>query len=135
MNSFLASTLIQVCFFMGSFLLSTILIRFFIIRVQRKAEIETTPKDTQEQAATTKKKPNKVWLKDTGFWIGFFEHIVIFVFVANKEFSALAIIFGAKEFVRKEDIVKNPAYYLLGTLINFGIALLAIELYLKIYHG
>ena len=65
--------------------------------------------------------------RDLGFWIGFFEHVIIFVFVMNREFSALAIIFGAKEFVRKEEIKANPAYYLLGTLINFGIALIMVE--------
>ena len=60
---------------------------------------------------------------DTGFWIGFFEMLLIFVFVMHKEFSAIAIIFAAKEFVRKEKIADNPTYYLLGTLINLGIGI------------
>jgi hypothetical protein len=55
---------------------------------------------------------------DTGFWIGFFEMLLIFVFVMLKEFSAIAIIFAAKEFVRKDKIADNPTYYLLGPL-NF----------------
>jgi len=31
---------------------------------------------------------------------------------------------AAKEFVRREKIEKNPAYYLLGTLINLATAIL-----------
>lgn len=59
-----------------------------------------------------------------GFWIGFFETILVFVFVFHQEFSALAIIFAAKEFVRKEKIVADPGYYLLGTLVNLSSAVL-----------
>lgn len=59
-----------------------------------------------------------------GFWIGFFETILVFVFVYHDEFSALAIIFAAKEFVRKEKIAANPGYYLLGTLANLASAVL-----------
>ena len=75
------------------------------------------------------------WFTDIGFWIGFFETMIIFVFVMNKEFSGLALIFGAKEFVRKEEIKKDPAYYLLGTLINLGISLVIIEIALNIISG
>ena len=44
-------------------------------------------------------------------------------FVCAEELGALAIIIGAKEFVRKENIQKDPSYYLLGTLINVSVAL------------
>lgn len=74
---------------------------------------------------------NLDWWSDIGFWIGLFETIIIFVFVLNKEFSGLALIFGAKEFVRKEEIKEDPTYYLLGTLINFGVSLLIIEIALQ----
>ncbi|MCX6251602.1 MAG: hypothetical protein NTX61_12715 [Bacteroidetes bacterium] len=40
----------------------------------------------------------------------------------------MAIIFGAKEFVRKEDIKANPAYYLLGTFINFSVAIVFVQI-------
>ncbi len=105
-------------FFLLSLIISSILIRKGIPRLKKKA----APGDKQE------KQEHPPLLRDIGFWIGFFEHVIIFVFVMNKEFSALAIIFGAKEFVRKEDIKANPAYYLLGTLINFGIALTMVEI-------
>src|SRR5262249_19753224 len=62
--------------------------------------------------------------RNLGFWIGSFETILVFVFVFHDEFSALAIIFAAKEFVRKEKIVSDPGYYLLGTLANLSIAVL-----------
>ena len=62
--------------------------------------------------------------RNLGFWIGCFETVLIFVFVFHDEFSALAIIFAAKEFVRKEKILADPGYYLLGTLANLSIAVL-----------
>lgn len=70
--------------------------------------------------------------KGIGFWIGLFETMIIFVFVLNREFGGLAIIFGAKEFVRKEEITKDPTYYLLGTLVNFGISLVVLQIALNI---
>ena len=76
-------------------------------------------------------KHNLNWWSDIGFWIGFFETIIIFLFVLNKEFSGLALIFGAKEFVRKEEIKEDPTYYLLGTLINLGVSLLIVEIALQ----
>ncbi|MFQ5865252.1 MAG: hypothetical protein ACE5IW_08510 [bacterium] len=63
-------------------------------------------------------------LKSTGFWIGFCETLLIFAFVYAEELGGLAIIIGAKEFVRKEKIREYPSYFLLGTLINFSIALI-----------
>jgi len=59
-----------------------------------------------------------------GFWIGAFEAILVFVFVFHAAFSALAIIFAAKEYVRREKAAKDPAYYLLGTLVNVALAVL-----------
>jgi hypothetical protein len=100
--------------FLLSLIISTVLIRKGIPKLKKSI--------VQEPAQKAK------LFRDLGFWIGFFEHIIIFVFVINKEFSALAIIFGAKEFVRKEEIKANPAYYLLGTLINFGVALIMVEI-------
>jgi len=44
------------------------------------------------------------------------------------EFGGLALIFGAKEFVRKEEIRRDPTYYLLGTVVNFATALVILEM-------
>jgi hypothetical protein len=59
-----------------------------------------------------------------GLWIGVCEILIVFPLVCYGEFGALAIIFGAKEYVRKEKIQKDPAHYLLGTLVNLSIAIL-----------
>jgi hypothetical protein len=64
-------------------------------------------------------------LRAAGFWIGFCETLLIFVLVFAEAYSALAIIVGAKEFVRKDKIEENPSFYLLGTLANLTTAILA----------
>lgn len=110
--------LIIIAGFSVSLLLSSVIIRSSLPRFHRKE------KEKQEKIAHS----STSWYKDLGFWIGFFETLIIFVFVAHKEYSGLAIIFAAKEFVRKEEIRKAPVYYLLGTLINFGVALLLAEI-------
>jgi len=110
--------------FVFSLICSSILIRFGIPLL--KPYTSQIPDSTK----ISRKKVN--WWSDIGFWIGFFETLIIFVFVVNKEFSGLALIFGAKEFVRKEEIIKDPAYYLLGTIINLGISLVVIEIALDI---
>lgn len=100
--------------FLISFLIATFLIRWGIPKLQQERE-------TEEEADVSSKLFDYT---STGFWIGFFETLLVFVFVYESEYGALAIIIGAKEFVRKEKIQKNPSYYLLGTLINVSIALL-----------
>lgn len=64
-------------------------------------------------------------LKATGFWIGLCEMALIFALVFADALGALAIIIGAKEFVRKEKIQEDASYYLLGTLANLVIGLVA----------
>ncbi len=54
----------------------------------------------------------------------FFRFWCLFL-VAKAEYAALAIIIGAKEFVRKENIKTHPSYYLLGTLINLSVAVVS----------
>lgn len=62
--------------------------------------------------------------QSTGLWIGLTETILIFILVFAGAFNALAIIIGAKQFVRNEKIKLVPSYYLLGTLANLCIAVL-----------
>jgi hypothetical protein len=59
----------------------------------------------------------------SGFWFGFFETVLIFVFVIERQYAALAIIMAAKLYVRKERIAEDPVYHLLGTLINLAVAI------------
>ena len=89
---------------LASVLLSTLVIRLGLSRIR------------------TGPPPDSQGARSLGFWIGLSETVLAFVFVFHGEFGALAIIFAAKEFVRKEAVAKDPAYFLLGTLANLAIA-------------
>jgi len=103
--------------FLLSFFLTTFLIRWGIPRLEsgdnRTASLPESGSDSR-----------LFNLRSTGFWIGLCETLLVFAFVYQGQFGALAIIVGAKQFVRKDDIQRNPSYYLLGTLINISLALL-----------
>ncbi len=102
---------------LASFVISTLIIRLGIPRLHTSDG--EAPKALPESAST------KVFdIRATGFWIGFCETFLIFLLVIAGEFSALAIIIGAKEFVRNKAIIDNPSYYLLGTLANLAVAVL-----------
>lgn len=102
--------------FLVSFIIATLLIRLGI------PHLDSNGKSGKILPESRSAKPFDP--KSTGFWIGFCETLLVFVLVYREEFSALAIIIGAKEFVRKEKILENPSYYLLGTLINLSAAIL-----------
>lgn len=121
MSNYLIRAAIITVAFILSICISSIAIRYGLPLI-KDSKGERYPDGIQGAA-------NKwIWLFDIGFWIGFFETLIIFVFVLNKEFAGLALIFGAKEFVRKEKIKDDPTYYLLGTVMNFGISLLIIQI-------
>ena len=112
--------------FLSSFVLSTWIIRACIPKL--KAELVDTRTDTPGDALhvllTDGRLPESSqagrifdWAS-TGIWIGLCETFLIFILVFADAFSALAIIIGAKQFVRKENIRLVPSYYLLGTLAN-----------------
>jgi hypothetical protein len=61
---------------------------------------------------------------DTGVWIGLTEHFLIVTFVLVHEYTAVGLVFAAKEYVRSDKIRENPSYYLLGTLLNVSSAIL-----------
>lgn len=70
-------------------------------------------------------RPKRVFdWKSAGLWIGLCEVAIVFVLVLQSEYGALAVIFGAKEYVRKDRIKKDPAHYLLGTMANLALAIL-----------
>ncbi|MFQ6113460.1 MAG: hypothetical protein ACE5NG_05140 [bacterium] len=117
--------------FLISFLSSTLIIRIGIRKLRPETKCDkdddndrdsknVAPKGLPESSA----KPVIFDLKSTGFWIGFCETLLIFAFVYAHELGGLAIIIGAKEFVRKEKIREDPSYFLLGTLINTSLALI-----------
>jgi hypothetical protein len=102
--------------FIPAFLLATILIRRCIPLLKNEAGEPTGLPEGSTKDTTFD-------FRSTGFWIGFFETLLVYVFVYLGEIGALAIIIGAKEFVRKDNIRENPSYYLLGTFINVTLAL------------
>ena len=89
-------------FFLGSFLLRRILM---LVDPSIKKDI----------------KPN---IRRVGVWIGLCEHFLIVTFVLMKEYTAIGLIFAAKEIVRKDDIKDKPSYFLLGTLLSVSFAIL-----------
>ncbi|MEO0982787.1 MAG: hypothetical protein AAFX03_09070 [Pseudomonadota bacterium] len=116
--------------FLAAFLLSTLVIRGLIPKLQAsQTETKSADAEARLQDLLAGRLPesasNKIFdLRSTGFWIGFCETFLIFVLIFAEAFSALAIIIGAKQFVRNEKIQENPSYYLLGTLANLSIAIL-----------
>ena len=104
----------------GGFFISLALTSWFIRRGIPKLDQDKPREETLPESSSKKKLFD---FKSTGFWIGFCETLLVFAFVYAEELGALAIIIGAKEFVRKENIQKDPSYYLLGTLINVSVAL------------
>jgi hypothetical protein len=61
---------------------------------------------------------------DPGAVIGKCENILSLTFILAGEATGLALIFAAKSIVRKDEIQKNPSYYLGGTLVNLVWAVL-----------
>lgn len=114
--------------FLASFVLSTLVIRLGIPKLNDGARETKSLAQDHPQLQGLKlpeSSSNAVFdLKSTGFWIGFCETFLIFVLVYAQAFNALAIIIGAKQFVRSEKIAEHPSYYLLGTLANLAIAIL-----------
>ena len=96
-----------------SFTIATVLIGAGIPHLRRDAD------DTKSD------RPKRVFdWKSAGLWIGLCEVAIVFVLVLQSEYGALAVIFGAKEYVRKDRIKKDPAHYLLGTMANLALAIL-----------
>ncbi len=56
---------------------------------------------------------------DIGAVIGKCENILTVTFVLANAITGLALLFTAKSIVRRDDIKKDPRYYLGGTLVNF----------------
>jgi hypothetical protein len=61
---------------------------------------------------------------DLGAIIGKCENILTITLILANGFTGLALIFTAKSIVRREDMRKDPKYYLGGTLVNFTYSVL-----------
>jgi len=102
---------IMVSAFALAFGLSTLIIQLLIIRPMKDS------KSTSEKPEEGNKS------RKFGIWIGLFEALIVFVLVANNAFDAMAIIFVAKIYSRREEIKTQPEYFLLGALTNLSIAI------------
>ena len=96
-----------VCFLL-SVLASTIVIRYMLAGL---AKYPDAGEDLKPRSST-------------GFWIGFFETIPTFIFVVEREYTAVAILLAAKLLIGKTLMTGRPTHYLIGTLCNFSIAML-----------
>ena len=96
-----------VCFLL-SVLASTIVIRYFLTSLDKGPG---GSEDPRPQAST-------------GFWIGFFETIPTFVFVIERDYTAVAILLAAKLLIGKDLMTGRPAHYYTGTVCNFSIAII-----------
>lgn len=114
--------------FIISFVLSTLVIRLGIPRLSDDRQVKSPSSEDHPHLHGLKlpeSSSDAVFdLRSTGFWIGLCETFLIFVLVYAEAFNALAIIIGAKQFVRSEKIAERPSYYLLGTLANLALAIL-----------
>ncbi len=67
---------------------------------------------------------SEVDFHDVGTWIGLCEHFLIVTFVLVNQYTAIGLIFAAKEWVRVDKVRERPSYYLLGTLLSISFAIL-----------
>lgn len=65
-------------------------------------------------------------LKNAGMAIGILERMITLTFVLIGEYSAIAIIFGAKSIARFAELKERPfaEYYLIGTLTSILVAII-----------
>jgi hypothetical protein len=73
-------------------------------------------------------------LEDAGKYIGIFERLFVFAFVITNNWEAIGFLLAAKSVFRFGDLKENKErklteYILIGTLLSFGIAILAGLLY------
>lgn len=73
---------------------------------------ETAPTPEDREHATEER-------RHLGNVIGKCENVIIVTFILARAETGLALIFAAKALVRRQDIERDPGYFLGGTLINF----------------
>lgn len=77
--------------------------------------------DKNEQPTTPINQNDKA-VRD-GYLIGKCENTIIFAMVLADAFTGLALVFAAKNLVRKEEIQQNSSFFLVGTMVNFTVTL------------
>lgn len=91
----------------------------------RDAETDAGAGASSGEGTAGERAPNPTQTeRDVGRIIGKCENVLVVTFVVAGAFTALALVFGAKSIVRREDMQNNSKYYLAGTLVNFTYSLL-----------
>lgn len=77
-------------------------------------------------------------LQDAGKYIGILERLFVFTFIVSGHWEAVGFLLTAKSVFRFGDLKKSKErklteYILIGTLLSFGIAMLAGLVYLSLY--
>lgn len=65
--------------------------------------------------------------KNSGRVIGYFERLIVFIFLLYQQFGAIAFVLTAKSVARFKEIEKDQSlaeYYLIGTLMSVGSAII-----------
>lgn len=65
--------------------------------------------------------------KNSGRVIGYFERLIVFIFLLYQQFGAIAFVLTAKSVARFKEIEKDQSlaeYYLIGTLMSVGAAII-----------
>lgn len=76
--------------------------------------------------------------EDTGRIVGKCENILIILFFVADALTAMALIFTAKTIVRKDNMQKNPRYYIVGTMLNVTYSIImgiSVRIILSILRG
>ena len=100
-------SLVAIIIISAGYILGFFISRFFLIRILHLVD---------------KSIKIKTDIHDLGMWIGICEHFLIITFVLLNEYTAIGLVFAAKEFVRADKIREKPSYYLLGTLLSVSFA-------------
>lgn len=74
--------------------------------------------------AQEKKEENVASESNIGTIIGKCENFLTVTFILANAYTGLALVFTAKSIIRKDDMKRNPKYFLGGTLVNFSYSVL-----------
>jgi len=97
---------------------SSKVVKWMMKSVYSKALEEIAKEDNNSDEEVEKKKAEQHKRISTGRIIGKCENVIIIILMFFQAYTSLAIIFTAKTIIRKEDIIKNSMYFLVGTMIN-----------------
>lgn len=91
--------------YVGGYFIGSLLLRKILLRVDPSIKTDIKPE-----------------VRKVGRWIGACEHFLIVTFILVHEYTAIGLIFAAKELVRSQEIKEKASYYLLGTLLSVSFA-------------